>query len=127
MAGDALRILGCAYGYPEEGSTENDLHHGLTWLGLVGMADPLRSGVKEVITGFHQAGIETVMITGDQSPTAYAIGKELALSRNGPLELLDSTHLTDIDPTVITALAQKVQVFARVSPAHKLQIVQALQ
>jgi Ca2+-transporting ATPase len=91
------------------------------------MADPIRTGVKDVISNFHQAGIDTVMITGDQSPTAFAIGKELALSRNGPLEILDSTHLTNIDPEVIKALAQKVQVFARVSPAHKLQIVQALQ
>jgi Ca2+-transporting ATPase len=127
MAGDALRVLGCASRSSEEGNPENELHTGLTWLGLVGMADPLRTGVKEVITGFHQASIDTVMITGDQSPTAYAIGKELALSRNGPLEILDSTHLTDIDPAMLAALAHKVQVFARVSPAHKLQIVQALQ
>jgi Ca2+-transporting ATPase len=127
MAGDALRILGCAYRYVEQESPDGDLRNGLTWLGLVGMADPIRSGVKDVIVNFHQAGIDTVMITGDQSPTAFAIGKELALSRNGPLEILDSTHLTAIDPEVIKALAQKVQVFARVSPAHKLQIVQALQ
>jgi Ca2+-transporting ATPase len=127
MAGDALRILGCAYRYVEQESPDGDLRNGLTWLGLVGMADPIRTGVKDVISNFHQAGIDTVMITGDQSPTAFAIGKELALSRNGPLEILDSTHLTNIDPEVIKALAQKVQVFARVSPAHKLQIVQALQ
>jgi Ca2+-transporting ATPase len=127
MAGDALRILGCAYRDVEQESPESDLRNGLTWLGLVGMADPIRTGVKDVISNFHQAGIDTVMITGDQSPTAFAIGKELALSRTGPLEILDSTHLTAIDPEVMKALAQKVQVFARVSPAHKLQIVQALQ
>jgi Ca2+-transporting ATPase len=127
MAGAALRILGCAYRYVEPGSPNSHLRNGLTWLGLVGMADPVRTGVKDVIAKFHRAGIDTVMITGDQSPTAFAIGKELALSRNGPLQILDSTHLTDIDPEVIKALAQKVQVFARVSPAHKLQIVQALQ
>jgi Ca2+-transporting ATPase len=127
MAGDALRILGCAYRSLTQESSNSDLSTGLTWLGLVGMADPIRTGVKDVIFNFHQAGIDTVMITGDQSPTAYAIGKELALSRNGPLEILDSTHLTNIDPEVIKALAQRVHVFARVSPAHKLQIVQALQ
>ena len=71
-----------------------------------------------MIAGFHQAGIDTVMITGDQSPTAYAIGQELLLSRNGPLEILDSTYLTNIDPVVMMALAEKVHVFARVSPAH---------
>ncbi len=127
MAGEALRVLGAAYGYVAKDTAPPDLHNGLTWLGLVGMADPVRVGVHDVIAGFHQAGIDTVMITGDQSPTAYAIGKELALSRNGPLETLDSTHLANLAPDVISALAQKVHVFARVSPAHKLQIVQALQ
>jgi Ca2+-transporting ATPase len=99
----------------------------LIWLGLIGMADPVRPGVQEVIGDFHQAGIETVMITGDQSATAYAIGKALRLSREEPLEILDSTHLNGVAPEVMTALASRVHVFARVSPAHKLQIVQALQ
>jgi len=67
------------------------------------------------------------MITGDQSATAYAIGKELNLSQSEQLEILDSTHLTDIDPEVLKALCEKVNVFARVSPANKLQIVQSLQ
>jgi len=68
-----------------------------------------------------------VMITGDQTPTAYAIGKELNLSGNGELKILESAHQANIDPEVLKALCEKVQVFARVSPAHKLQIVQALQ
>jgi Ca2+-transporting ATPase len=127
MAGEALRVLGCAYSYVEDEGKDAPVLQGLTWLGLVGMTDPIRRGVKEVIDGFHQAGIDTVMITGDQSPTAYAIGKELNLSCNGQLEILDSTHLANVDPEVMKALASKVDVFARVSPAHKLQIVQALQ
>lgn len=53
---------------------------GLIWLGLIGMADPIRDGVAGLIETFHRAGIDTVMITGDQSATAYAIGKELNLS-----------------------------------------------
>src|ERR1044071_6519587 len=124
MAGDALRILGCAYRSLEQENLDSDLRNELTWLGLIGMADPVRAGVKDVISNFHQAGIDTVMITGDQSPTAFAISKELGLSLDDSLEILDSTHLTNIDPEVMQALAQKVQVFARVSPAHKLQIVQ---
>ena len=67
------------------------------------------------------------MITGDQSPTAYAIGQELGLSQNEPLEILDATNLAEIEPEVLRALVKRAQVFARVSPAHKLQIVQALQ
>jgi len=91
------------------------------------MTDPVREGVKDLIPQFHRAGIGTVMITGDQSPTAYAIGKELNLSRDGQIEILDSTHLANIDPEVLRALCERVHVFARVSPAHKLRIVQALQ
>ena len=48
----------------------------MTWIGLVGMVDPIREGVAELIQAFHGAGIETVMITGDQSPTAYAVAEE---------------------------------------------------
>ncbi|WP_313932000.1 MULTISPECIES: HAD-IC family P-type ATPase [Nostoc] len=99
----------------------------LIWLGLVGMADPIRKGAKELIADFHQAGIDTVMITGDQSPTAYAIAKELELNRDPQLEILDSTNLNNLKPEALTALSDKVDVFARISPSNKLQIVQALQ
>lgn len=124
MAGLGLRVLGVAYSHREEDS-ESD--RGLIWLGLVGMADAMRPGVKELIRAFHQAGIDTVMITGDQSPTAYAVGRELQLNRGESLEILDSTHLADVDPEVLRGLCTNVHVFARVSPAHKLQIVTALQ
>ncbi|MGO9394381.1 MAG: HAD-IC family P-type ATPase [Desulfobaccales bacterium] len=125
MAGDALRVLGLAYALgPDESVAENE---NLVWLGMVGMADPIRPGVGEAIRAFHKAGIETVMITGDQSPTAYAIGQELDLSQGGPLEILDATHLAEIEPEVLRALVKRAQVFARVSPSHKLGIVQALQ
>jgi Ca2+-transporting ATPase len=124
MAGEALRVLGLAYAVLPQGRARED---GLTWVGLVGMADPVRAGVKDLIGVFHEAGIDTVMITGDQSPTAYTIGKSLNLSAGRQLEILDSTHLERMDPEVLAAMAQRVQVFARVSPAHKLQIVQALQ
>jgi Ca2+-transporting ATPase len=127
MAGNALRVLGAAYAPVVDDDGKIDVHGGLIWLGLIGMVDPIRTGVKDAISTFHHAGIDTVMITGDQSPTAYAIAKELNLSRNGPLEILDSTQLTPIDPDVLQALSTRVHVFARVSPAHKLQIVQALQ
>jgi len=136
MAGNALRVLGVAYAFIDEGiGYENSKinfelltqNSELIWLGLVGMADPIRDGVKELMGEFHKAGIDTVMITGDQSPTAYAIGKELNLSRGEQLEILDSTHLTDIEPDVMKAMCKRVHVFSRVSPAHKLQIVQALQ
>ncbi len=131
MAGDALRVLGVAYAIngPDElaDNGSDQAGRGFTWLGLTGMADPIRAGVRQMIQDFHRAGIQTIMITGDQSATAYAIGKELNLSEGRPLEILDSTHLENLDHDTITALAQRVHIFARVSPAHKLQIVQALQ
>jgi Ca2+-transporting ATPase len=124
MAGQALRVLGVAYQQVER---ENFSQDNLIWLGLMGMADPIRPGVKEVIANFHKAGINTLMITGDQSPTAYAIGKELNLSQEESLKIVDSTQLADLDPEVMKGLCDRVQIFARISPAHKLQIVQALQ
>jgi P-type Ca2+ transporter type 2C len=124
MASDALRVLGMAYAYTD---AADGAHDGLIWAGLVGMADPVRDGVKSLVERFHAAGINTIMITGDQSATAYAIGKTLDLSHGRQMEILDSTRLDQLDPAVLTALAQRVHVFARVSPAHKLQIVQALQ
>lgn len=125
MAGKALRVLGFAY--TELTQADQSPAEGLIWLGLAGMADPVRQGVKELIALFHQAGIDTVMITGDQSATAYAIGKELGLSGSEELNILDSTRLEQLDPGVLTGLAQKVNIFSRVSPANKLQIMQALQ
>jgi len=126
MAGDSLRVLGFAYGVHEDDDVF-DLCRDLTWLGLIGMADPVRKGVQELIPLFHHAGIDTIMITGDQSPTAYAIAKELNLSKGDPIEILDSSHLAEIESDALRALSRQVHVFARVSPANKLQIVQALQ
>lgn len=125
MAGDALRVLGFAYSSANNG--EEIQGREFTWLGLAGLADPLRPGVENLIAELQQAGIKTVMITGDQSATAYAISKKLRLSGTSHLEMLDSAHLERLDPQLLTAFAQKVDIFSRVSPGHKLRIVQALQ
>jgi len=126
MAGAALRVLGVAYKMMDT-MDEDNLENDLIWLGITGMTDPIRSGVKELIRMLHRAGIETVMITGDQSPTAHAVAKHLNLSQSDHVEVLDSTTLLDINPDVMEALAKKVHVYSRVSPTHKLKIVQALQ
>jgi Ca2+-transporting ATPase len=125
MAGDALRVLGVACA--EHQLDEENVCAQLTWLGLVGMIDPLRTGMTSLIHTFHNAGIHTIMITGDQAATAYAIGRQLNLSESEPLQILDSTRLDKLDPELLKGLVGKVHVFARVSPAHKLKIVQALQ
>jgi Ca2+-transporting ATPase len=126
MAGDTLRILGLACNKGGDRLQIED-EEDLTWLGLIGMADPIRAGVDELIKIIHNAGINTVMITGDQSQTAYAVANSLNLSHGEQLEILDSALLTRVDPELMKALAKKVHVYSRVSPAHKLKIVQALQ
>ena len=131
LAGEALRVLGVAYciiggDRPPIESTA-DFRDDLIWLGLVGMADPVRPGMREVLEQFHSAGISTIMITGDQSATAHAVAKELNIGNSEQLEILDSTQFAGISPEVMKGLAERVHVFSRVSPAHKLQIVQALQ
>ena len=126
MAGQALRVLGAAYRELPDG-TMPARTEGLCWLGLAGMADPMRPGMDRLIAEYHRAGIETIMITGDQSATAYAIGKELGLSGDKPLQVLESHKLDEMDADLLAGLVRNVHVFARVSPAHKLKIVRALQ
>lgn len=127
MAGNALRVLGLAYADSPPTDSPSLMEKDLIWVGLIGMTDPIRKGVKDLIQQFHRAGIDTAMVTGDQSSTAYAIAKELCLNNDKPLQILESTQLSAMPPEIIEAISGKVQVFARVSPSHKLQIVQSLQ
>jgi Ca2+-transporting ATPase len=126
MAGQALRVLGVAFGHSGDIATAA-VTRNLVWLGLVGMEDALRPGMDALMAKFHAAGIDTVMITGDQSTTAFSVGQRLGLNGNRPLEIIDSTHLDKLDPDVLSGIINDTSVFARVSPAHKLRIVQALQ
>jgi Ca2+-transporting ATPase len=126
MAGDALRVLGVAFRELDEDRMPQKTAE-LVWLGLAGMADPMREGMDKLIARFHRAGINTVMITGDQAATAQAIGKQLGLSGDKPLQVLESSKLDEVEPELLAGLVKNVHVFARVSPAHKLRIVQAFQ
>ncbi len=126
MAGDALRVLAVAYREQDEARMPSRTGR-LIWLGLAGMADPMRDGMDQLIAQFHEAGIKTVMITGDQAATAQAIGRQLGLSGDQPLQVLESSKLEDVEPELLAGLVKNVHVFARVSPAHKLRIVQAFQ
>jgi Ca2+-transporting ATPase len=125
MAQAGLRVLGVAYGYPSR--KDNWTETPLVWLGLVAMADPLRPGVAETIAAFHRAGIATVMVTGDQRATAAALGQALNLGQGQPLAVLEASDLIALTPEESEHQSQGVQVFARISPANKLQVVQALQ
>jgi Ca2+-transporting ATPase len=127
MAARQLRVLGFAYvERPCAAASISDAKD-LVWLGLVGMADPIRPNVDRVIADFHRAGIRTVMITGDQRLTARSIGECVGLGGRRSLHVLDSANLDGADPAALRRLASEADVFARVSPGRKLQIVQALQ
>jgi len=124
MAGQALRVLGVAYGY---GSGPPEERRDLIWVGLAGIADPPRPGMRELMAHFRAAGLHPIMVTGDQSATAHAIARQIGLRHDGRLEGLDAAQLEHVPPDVLRSLAQRIDIFSRVSPAHKLRIVQALQ
>ncbi|MGF1562574.1 MAG: HAD-IC family P-type ATPase [Geminicoccaceae bacterium] len=126
MAARGLRVLGVARGFGDASDTGREAA-ALEWLGLVALADPIRSGMAGLMADFHRSGVATVMITGDQSGTAYAIGQALGLSGGAALRSLDSRALDKLHPATLSAIATRTDVFARVSPAQKLAIVQALQ
>jgi magnesium-transporting ATPase (P-type) len=96
----------------------------LSLLGLVGIIDPLRPGVRDAVAAARNAGIKTIMVTGDHPITALAIARELGLAER-PDEVVSGAILMDKDASALPALINKVGVFARVSPHQKLQIVQA--
>jgi Ca2+-transporting ATPase len=126
MARAQLRVLGFAYA--ELASEDADSATvPLTWLGLAGLADPLRPGAQQMIQRFHQAGIRTTMLTGDQAATAYEIGKSLGLNNGGDLLIINSDELDRMAPAQLNEMAGQAHIFSRVTPADKLRIVQAIQ
>ena len=120
MAVSALRVLGLAYSYSDELKEEN-----LVFLGLVGMIDPPRPECKKAVSIFKQAGITTIMITGDHKTTALAIAKELGIAdENG--EALSGEEIDALSQEELREKVKTVHVFARVSPENKVQIVTAV-
>jgi len=124
LAAEGLRVLGVAYGGPADAVRAEGQ---LVWCGLLGMRDVLRPNTASVVRRFHDAGVRTVMITGDQAPTAMKVAEELDLAAGEPLQILDAGDLDRLDPEMLSLLASRSHVFARVSPVRKLEIVQALQ
>ena len=130
LASSALRVLGLAYRELPEDYGSTDLGRDLVFVGLVGMIDPLRDEVQDAIDTCREAGIRTVMITGDQPPTAAEIGRQLGLNRDPlglPLATVHARELEAMDDDGLERIVSTAGVFARVSPKHKLQLVEALQ
>ena len=129
MAENALRVIAVAYSSMPRLPTNIDsesLERNLTFVGLIGMIDPPREGVKEAVQSCKKAGIKTVMITGDHILTAKAIAKELGILGNNDLAITGK-ELDKISKGELEKNISKYSVFARVSPEHKVRIVEAFQ
>ena len=132
MTKDALRVLGLAYRLDKDVPNDpekikaDDLEKDLVFVGLVGMIDPPRTEVKPALEHARHAGIRTVMITGDFPNTAKAIAEAIGLLRPGK-KVLTGAALDDMDDEELKKIIEDTDVFARVSPEHKMRIVDALQ
>ncbi|MCY0865815.1 MAG: cation-transporting P-type ATPase, partial [Sulfobacillus sp.] len=124
MAQDALRVLAVAYrplGAQEPKETWEDR---LVFLGLTGMMDPPRPEAIEAVQKAHHAGVRTVMITGDHPETAQAVARQLGMLRAGD-EVVTGRQLDAMDDEELQSRVERIRVYARVSPPHKLRVVRA--
>lgn len=122
MASEALRVLAVA---SKSGPMPEDPESEMTFLGIVGMIDPPRPEAKAAIQVCQQAGIRPVMITGDHPLTAQAVARELGLLRSGRVVI--GAELEAMSEDDFARDVESIDVYARVSPAHKLRIVTAWQ
>ncbi|MBX9818082.1 MAG: HAD-IC family P-type ATPase, partial [Burkholderiaceae bacterium] len=128
MAGQGLRVLGVAQGQ-FEGTDWPAQEHDFTFqfVGLLGLQDPLRPGIPEAVAQCHAAGIRVVMITGDYPATAQAIAQTAGLVQRDAAGVLSGDEIATLDDAALRSRMREVAVCARVAPAQKLRIVQALQ
>jgi Ca2+-transporting ATPase len=128
MSREALRVLAVAYraepDVPDKATAEA-VERELTFVGLIGMIDPARPEVRPALERAKRAGIRTVMITGDYPETARAIASDIGLLREGH-QVLSGSDLAKMGDDQLAAEVMRTDVFARVSPEHKVRIVDAL-
>ena len=123
MAERGLRVIAVAHG-PVERADESAVGQ-LTFVGLVGMIDPPAAGVANTIGRLREAGIRTIMLTGDQRGTALAVARELGLAR-GDATIIEGGDVDALSDAELTARVGDAAAFSRVSPEAKLRIVSAL-
>lgn len=126
MSDNALRTLVLAFKTATEDISPEEMEKDLVLVGLVGMIDPAREEVKPSIKLAAQAGIKTIIITGDHKNTAFAIAKNLEVA-TAINQVLTGPELEEFTEKELIEKVANYRVFARVSPQHKVQIVQALQ
>jgi len=122
MASEALRVLAVA---AKPHAALESAERGMTFLGLLGMIDPPRPEAKPAIQMCEQAGIKPIMITGDHPITAQAVARELGLLKGG--QAITGAELEAMSEEEFERQVENIEVYARVSPAHKLRVVTALQ
>lgn len=118
MSGEALRTLAVAMQMESPKATEENL----MFLGLVGMRDPARPEAARAVADFKEAGVKTVMITGDHVDTAFAIGRQLGIVKS-PEQCMTGEELGLLSEEELSERIEDIRVFARVSPAQKVRIV----
>ncbi|HEY9889685.1 MAG TPA: cation-translocating P-type ATPase [Candidatus Obscuribacterales bacterium] len=130
MAAQGLRVLGLASRFlpalPSPQATDETVEQDLVWLGLVGMLDAPRPEAREAVELCQKAGIRPMMITGDHQLTARAIAADMGIA-SADAPTLTGQALETMDTPALEKAVEEVQVYARVSPEHKLRIVRALQ
>jgi len=123
MGDEALRVIAFGYKNLTVCNGERNISSHFVFMGLIGMEDPPREGVRESIKKCHGAGIKVVMITGDNKNTAAAIGKELGLLKDGLV--ISGLELDQMSKEELDSKIDRIQVFARTSPEQKYRIVKA--
>ncbi|ELZ73259.1 cation-transporting ATPase [Haloferax prahovense DSM 18310] len=125
FADDALRVLGFAYAPAADLDADDEtLESGLVFLGLQGMTDPARAGVAEAVADCLDAGVRVTMATGDTPRTARAIAREVGIDAGS---VVTGTEVAAMDDAELGRVVEETNVFARVSPEHKVRILRALQ
>lgn len=125
FAEDALRVIGAAYKQVEHVDTSFETENDLIFVGLVGMIDPPREEAKDAINVCKKAGIQVKMITGDHKITATAIGRQLGIVEEGAAAV-EGREISEMDDEQLRERVKTVNVFARVSPEHKVRLVDAV-
>ena len=120
MSANALRVLALSYREGDQKPQESDM----IFAGLAAMIDPPKEGVKETIKECHDAGIDVAMITGDHKITAFAIAKELDIAKDIK-QCISGAEIDEIPEDEFNKNVLNYRVFARVSPEHKVKIVNA--
>jgi Ca2+-transporting ATPase len=124
MAESALRVLAMAYRpLPPTLNDKSEYERSMVFVGLVGMIDPPRPEVKDAIKLCEKAGIKSIMITGDHKITASAIARELGILKDGMA--ITGAELDKLSDTEYEKMVGNIEVYARVSPSHKLKVIEA--